>query len=119
MIKKYIDKMLEKEYIRSSTSLYAASILIIKKLDDELRLYVDYRALNTLTISNRNISSLIKKILIKLYAIRIYSKFDIIVVFNKIRVKDKYKKKIVFLTRYNLYEYIIISFKLYNALTTF
>ena len=50
---------------------------------------------------------------------RIYSKFDIIAAFNEIRVKKNYKKKIVFLTRYSLFEYIIISFKLYNIFITF
>ena len=119
VIKKYIDEMLEKEYIRSSTLFYVVSILIVKKLDDGLRLCVNYRALNTLIISNRNASPLIKEILIKLYAARIYSKFDIIVIFNKIRVKDKHEKKMAFFTRYDLYEYIIISFKLYNASITF
>ena len=80
---------------------------------------MNYRILNALTISNRNIFLLIKEILAKLYAARIYNKFDIIVAFNEIRVKKNYKKKIVFLTRYNLFEYIIISFKLYNISITF
>ena len=84
MIKKYIDKILEKGYIRLSTLLYVASILIIKKSNRGLRLCVDYRALNTLIVSNRNASPLIKETLIKLYAARVYSKFDIIAIFNKI-----------------------------------
>ena len=80
---------------------------------------MDYRALNALTIPNRNTLLFIKKILVKLYAVRIYSKFNIITAFNKIRVREDYKYKTVFLTRYKLYEYIIILFGLYNALTTF
>ena len=80
---------------------------------------MDYRALNILTISNRNIFLLIKETLAKLYAVRIYNKFDIIAAFNEIRVKKGYKKKIVFFTRYSLFEYIVIPFKLYNASTTF
>ena len=111
--------MLGKSYIRSSISLYAAPILIIKKLDKGLRLCVDYRALNVFIIPNRNASLLIKETLAKLYAAKIYSKFDIIAAFNEIRVKKNYKKKTVFLTRYSLFEYIIISFKLYNISITF
>ena len=111
--------MLEKGYIRPSTSSYIAPVLIVKKLDRGFRLYIDYRALNVLTISNRNASLLIKETLIKLYAARIYSKFDIIAAFNEIRVKKGYEKKIVFLTRYSLFEYIIISFGLYNVSATF
>ena len=58
---------------------------------------MNYRILNALTISNRNIFLLIKEILAKLYAARIYNKFDIIVAFNEIRVKKDYKEKIIFL----------------------
>ena len=111
--------MLNKDYIRLSISLYTASILIIKKLDKELRLYINYRALNALIILNRNVLLLIKKTLAKLYTTKIYSKFDIIAVFNEIRVRKNYEEKTTFLTRYDFYEYIIILFNLYNASATF
>ena len=77
MIKKYIEKMLNKNYIRSSTLSYATSILIVKKSNKELRVCVDYRALNALIVSNRNALSLIKKTLTKLCVVKIYSKYDI------------------------------------------
>ena len=93
--------------------------MIIKKLDKELRIYIDYRALNVLIIKNRNISSLIREIIIKLYAIKILIKFDIIVAFNEIRIKEDNEEKIAFLTRYKLFKYVIIFFKLYNASSIF
>ena len=119
IIKKYIDKILKKKYIRFNTSFYVISILIIKKFDKRFRFYVDYQALNVFIVFNQNAFSLIKETFIKFYAIRIYNKFDIIVVFNKIRIKKDYKKKITFLIKYDLYEYIIIFFNLCNALATF
>ena len=94
-------------------------ILIVKKLNGGLRVYVNYRALNALTIPNRNIPPLIKKTLFKLYIIRIYNKFNIIIAFNKIRVREEYKYKIAFLTYYRLYKYTIIPFNLYNIPATF
>ena len=94
-------------------------MLIIKKLDDNLRIYIDYRALNALTIKNRNTSLLIRETLAKLYTVKIFSKFDIIIAFNKIRIKKDEKKKTAFLTRYDLFEYIIILFELCNILSTF
>ena len=94
-------------------------MLIIKKPDRGLRVYIDYRALNALTIPNRNAPPLIKETLAKLYAARIYSKFDIIAAFNKIRVREGHEHKTAFLTRYGLYEYTVILFGLYNALATF
>ena len=111
--------MFNKRYIKSNIFFYVTSIFIVKKLNEEFRIYIDYRAFNVLTIKNRNASLLIKKTLIKLYIIKIFNKFDIIAIFNEIRIKKENVKKIVFLTRYNLFEYVIISFELYNASSTF
>ena len=119
VIKKYVNEMLEKNYIRQSISSYATLVLIVKKLDDDLRIYVDYRALNALIIRNRNTLSLIRNTLVKLYMTKWYIKFDIIVVFNEIRIKKGHEEKITFLTRYDLFEYIIMPFDLYNASSTF
>ena len=90
--------MLDKGYIRSNVSLYAALILIVKKSNEEFRIYIDYRALNTLTIKNRNALSLIREIITRLYTTRIFTKFNIIIVFNEIRIKIEEKEKTAFLT---------------------
>ena len=111
--------MLGKGYIRPNISPYVASILIIKKPDNGLRIYIDYRALNTLTIKNRNTSSLIRETIIKLYAVKVFTKFNIIATFNEIRITKGDKEKTAFLTRYGLYKYIVILFKLCNAPSTF
>ena len=63
VVKHYIDEMLGKGYIRPSTSPYAAPVLIVKKQDSGLRICVDYRALNTITIRNRNAPPLIRETL--------------------------------------------------------
>ena len=62
--------MLEKDFIRKSSFSYVVLILIIKKLDDNLRICVDYRAFNAIIIRNYNISSLIREILSRLYRIK-------------------------------------------------
>ena len=111
--------MLKKKYIKSSIFLYIIFILIIKKSDKEFRIYIDYRIFNAFIILNHNISSLIKKILVKLYAAKIYNKFDIIIVFNEIKIKKNHEKKIAFLIKYNLYKYIMMLFELCNALIIF
>lgn len=97
IVKEYIDDILRKEFIRFNILLYVMSILIVKKLNDDLRVCVDYRALNAFTIKNRNILPLIKKTLIHLCRAKIYSKFDVIVIFNEIRVKKRNKKRSLFL----------------------
>ena len=119
VVKEYIDEMLGKGYIRPSTSPYAAPVLIVKKPDGGLRLCVDYRALNALTVPNRNAPPLIKETLAKLCSARVYSKFDIIAAFNEIRVKEGHEEKTAFLTRYGLYEYLVMPFGLCNAPATF
>ena len=91
----------------------------MKKSNKKLKIYINYKAFNALTIFNRNISSLIKETLFKLYIIKIYNKFDIIATFNEIRVKKSYKKKTAFLIKYKFYEYLVILLNLYNALAIF
>ena len=111
--------MLGKGYIRPSSSPYAAPVLIVKKLDGGLRVYIDYRALNALTIKNRNAPPLIRDTLAKLCMAKIYSKFDIIAAFNEIRMRKGHEEKTAFLIRYGLFEYTVMPFSLCNAPGTF
>ena len=80
---------------------------------------MNYKIFNKLIIKIYNISFLIRDILICLYYIKIYNTFDIIIVFNDIYIHFDNKEKIVFIIKYNLFEYIIILFKLYNVLIIF
>lgn len=80
---------------------------------------VDYRALNALTLKNRNAPPLIREILARLCAAKIYSKFDIIAAFNEIRMKEGDEEKTDFLTRWGLFEYVVMPFGLCNAPGTF
>ena len=119
VVKEYIDEMLGKGFIRPSSSPYAAPVLIVKKPDGGLRVCIDYRALNALTIKNRNAPPLIRETLARLCAARIYTKFDIIAAFNEIRMKPGEEEKTAFLTRYGLFEYVVMPFGLCNAPSTF
>ena len=119
VVKHYINDMLNKNFIRFSYFDYFFSILIVKKSKDEFKVCVDYRILNVLTIKNRNTSSLIRETLVRLCAAKIYIKFDIIATFNEIRIKKENEHKIVFLIRYDFFEYVVMSFELCNASSTF
>ena len=119
IIKKYVNEIFNKEYIKSSTSFYITSIFIVKKFNKRFYIYIDYRVLNFLIIKNRNAFLLIREILIKLCAIKIFNKFNIIIVFNEIYIKKENEEKIAFFIRYNLFEYVIISFELYNTFSIF
>ena len=110
---------MKKEYIRLNILSYVVLVLIVKKLNKELRIYIDYRAFNALIIKNRNALFLIRETLVKLYLVKIFIKFNIIIAFNKIRIKKIDKEKTIFFTRYSLFKYLIILFKLYNTSNIF
>ena len=119
IIKTYIENMRQKDFIKHSSSSYAAPVLIVKKLNEDLRICVNYRVFNNVTIKNRNVSLLFRNILARLCQVKIYNKFDIIVVFNEVRMKFEHEKKIVFIIRYKFFKYVVMSFDLYNVFETF
>ena len=119
VVKAYVDEMLGKGYIRPSSSDYAAPVLVVKKPGGGLRVCIDYRALNALTIKDRNSPPLIRETLARLCAAKYYTKLDVIVAFNKIRIAEGDEEKTAFLTRYGLYEYVVMPFGLCNAPGTF
>ena len=84
-----------------------------------MRLYIDYKRLNTITIKNRHSLSLIIKTLNRLYSVNVFIKLDLKNIYYKIRIKINNKWKIIFRTRYNYFKYLIIFFKLINAPTIF
>ena len=70
-------------------------------------------------IKNHNASLLLRNILARLCQVKIYNKFDIIVVFNEVRMKFEHEKKIAFIIHYKLFEYVVMFFNLCNAFETF
>ena len=62
-VKKYIDEELLKGTIEKSTSSFASPVLIVRKPSGGLRVCVDYRALNALTVKDRYLIPLIRETL--------------------------------------------------------
>lgn len=118
VIKAYIDDMLGKGHIRPSTSPFAAPILVCAKPGGGLRVCVDYRNLNEITIRNRNVPPIISETLNRLSKARIFSKFDVILAFNEIRIREGDEYKTAFITRWGLFEYLVMPFGLTNAPAT-
>lgn len=86
--KKYLNEHLAKGFIRPSSLPATALVLLVRKPGGGLRVYIDYRGLNEITIKNRYPIPLIRETLNKLAKARYFSKFDIIATFNNIRVKQ-------------------------------
>jgi hypothetical protein len=94
-------------------------VLIVKKLGSSLQVCVDYQTLNAVTRKNRNALPIIKETLARLFKVRFYSIVNVIAAFNRLRIKEGNKHKTAFLTQYSLFEYLVIPFRLCNALGTF
>jgi Reverse transcriptase (RNA-dependent DNA polymerase) len=80
---------------------------------------VDYRVFNTITIKNRYPLPLIQETLACFNKTKFYTKLDVIIAFNYIRITEKQEYLIAFNTRYNLFETLVILFGLSNALVIF
>ncbi len=119
-MKKYLKKHLNKEFIESSTTSYASSILFAKKSDEEVRFCVNYRKLNAITKKNRYSISLIAKTIARLFKEKWMTKIDIRHAFNRIRMHSKENEDfITFRIKYETYKYLIMSFELINESSTF
>ncbi|KAJ9523672.1 hypothetical protein QJQ45_020105 [Haematococcus lacustris] len=103
-LKKQLDDLLAKGFIRPSTSPFAAPVLFVRKKDGSLRLCVDFRALNQQTLKNRA---------------QVFSKIDLRSGYHQIRVAEDDIPKTAFRTRYGHYEFTVLPFGLCNAPATF
>jgi hypothetical protein len=119
IFKKYLDEFLIKEFIVSSFSSTKISILFVKKSRNDLRLCVNYKKLNVITIKNRYSIFLMNQLLNRLNDVKRFTKLNIQTTYNFIRIKKKNEWKTAFQCRYKQFEYRIMSFNFANALTTF
>jgi hypothetical protein len=115
VFRKFLDENLAKGFIRTSVSPVALLVLFAKKPGGGLCFYVDYRALNIITIKNRYPLPLIQETLARLSRAKIYVKLDIIAVFNRIHIIKKQEYLTAFNIYYSLYETLVILFGLSNV----
>jgi RNase H-like domain found in reverse transcriptase/Reverse transcriptase (RNA-dependent DNA polymerase)/Integrase zinc binding domain/Integrase core domain/Chromo (CHRromatin Organisation MOdifier) domain len=118
-LREFIDDLLGKGFIRSSNSPAGAPILFARKKDGGLRLCIDYRGLNRITIKSRYPIPLVSNVLDRLRTAKVYSKIDLRWGYHNVRVKEGDEWKTAFRTRYGLFEYLVMPFGLTNAPATF
>jgi hypothetical protein len=119
ILREYIESALEKQWIVPSKSPAGAPIFFIPKKDGSLRLCVDYRGLNEITIKNRYPLPLIGETLDRLTGAKIFTQLDLRDAYHRIRIRKGDEWKTAFRTRYGHYEYQVMSFGLANAPATF
>jgi reverse transcriptase-like protein len=118
-LEEFLTQALAKGRIRESTSPAGAPILFSPKKDGGLRLVVDYRGLNAVTVKNRYPLPLISELLDRLNGAKVFSKIDLKDGYYRIRVREGDEWKTAFRTRYGHYEFLVLPMGLTNSPATF
>jgi hypothetical protein len=115
-LKIQLQELLEKGLIRPNSSPWGCPTLFVKKKDKLLRMCVDYRPLNVITIKNKYPVPHIDILFDQLSRAKVFSKIDLRSGYHQIKIRSEDIPKTTFSTRYGLYEYLVMSFGLTNAL---
>ncbi|TYK18660.1 ty3-gypsy retrotransposon protein [Cucumis melo var. makuwa] len=118
-LKVQLQELLDKGFIRPSVSPFGAVVLFVKKKDGSMRLCIDYRELNKVTIKNRYHLPRIDDLFDQLQGATVFSMIDLRLGYHQLRIKDGDVPKTAFRSRYGHYEFIVMSFGLTNAPTVF
>ena len=117
--KRQIAEYIHKGWIEPSSSPYGSPILFVKKKDGGLRMVIDYRALNKLTIKNRYPLPRIDDLFDQLAGSYVFSSLDLAQGYHQIRISEEDVPKTAFRVPFGHYQFKVLSFGLTNAPATF
>jgi hypothetical protein len=114
-LKDHIKELLEKGFICPSPSPLGAPVIFVPKKDGTQRLCVDYHALNEVTIKNKYPLPRIDDLFDQLHGVCVFSKIDLWLRYHQLKVQECDILKTAFVSRYGMYEFMVMSFGLTNA----
>ena len=118
-MKAQLKDLLDKGFVRPSISLWGDSVLFVKKKDGYLKIFIDYRQLNKVTIKNKYHLHRIVDWFDQLQGASYFSKIDLRLGYHQLRVRGEDIPMTRFRTRYGNYEFLVMSFGLTNAPVAF
>ncbi|GBG87902.1 hypothetical protein CBR_g46202 [Chara braunii] len=119
VLRAQLDDLLEKGWIRPSSSSYGVPVLFVRKKNKDLRLCIDYRKLNAQTIRNAGSLLHIDDLLERLGGAKFFSKLDLKSGYHQLEIRQEDRYKTAFKTRYGHFEWPVMPFGLTNAPATF
>ena len=111
--------MLEACLAEKCNSPYASPIVVVPKRDGSIRLCVDYRLLNEITVFDLQPMPKLENIINKLGRAKYLSKLDLTKGFWQFPVTNKAKEKSAFVTPFGHYQFTVMPFGMVNSSATF
>ncbi|KAA3484657.1 DNA/RNA polymerases superfamily protein [Gossypium australe] len=118
-LKAQLQELTDRGFVRPSFSPCGASVLFVKKKDGSIRMCIDYRQLNKVTIKNKYPLPRIDDFFDQLKGATLFSKIDLRSSYYQLRVEESDVPKTAFRIRYGHYEFLVLIFRLTNAPTIF
>ena len=118
-VERTVSELLKNGLIEPSISPFGAPVFFVGKKDGSLRMVIDYRALNKITVKNKYPLPLIQQLMDQLQGAKVLSSLDLQSGYHQLRVAPDDIPKTAFRTHLGHFQFKVLSFGLCNAPATF